>query len=338
MDGSSCDSIADFEYLSGQYPEARWVVTQQMWSGFNGVLHLMWRRKNIYLDTSWLHMRDTLEMVRGEFGIERLLFGIGNRAQYGAAVAALAHAEFSDAEREAVAHGNLEKLLGLPPLEKKLFSATPQLAEKPLWNSFKAGGKLDGVRVVDSHVHDGPFTRGWVLRDYGRAALEKSMTRLGIDRHIVIGEQALFGDILSGNAEAEREFSPFSDRFKGYFVFNPHFKNTVNEKILDDFFSRGYFVGFKLLPAYWNVPMDDPGYELVWQYAEKHHLPILIHTWGDAEPLKNIAPRYPNACFPLGHSGGRDEGRKQAMEIAEVARTRFSTPVRSSVPRSLLQR
>ena len=57
--------------------------------------------------------------------------------------------------------------------------------------------------------------------------------------------------------------------------------------------------------------------DILREYAEKHHLPILLHTWGrEPEPLRAIAPRYPHAKFIIGHSGGSDAGRRLSGELA----------------------
>lgn len=52
--------------------------------------------------------------------------------------------------------------------------------------------------------------------------------------------------------------------------------------LFDDFFSRDFYVGFKLLSSYWKIPLPDSAYNPVWEYADKHHLPILLHTWNDS--------------------------------------------------------
>lgn len=155
----------DSEYLADKYRQVKFVICQKMWNGFGSVLDLMWRCSNIYLDTSWLHMRDTIELLRDEFGIDRVLFGIGYKSHYGAAIGALAHANVTQDEREAIAHGNLERLLGMAPLQKKLAVDPPLLKEKPLWQKFRDGGSLDNLEVYDVHGHCGPHTRGWFLRD-----------------------------------------------------------------------------------------------------------------------------------------------------------------------------
>ena len=315
------DLVYDIEYLTERCPGCHFVICKEMWGGFHRVLDLMWRRKNAGLDISWLHMRDTMELVKEHFGIERLFFGIGHTAQYGAAVAALAHARLSDADKEAVAHGNLEKLLGIAPAAKKL-AHEPDFADKPLWKAFKAGKPLPGVKAYDIHTHvEGPVTRGWVIRESDPAQtvdrMAEFMDRHGMTRICLIGERAMMGDPIEGNRETAELAKRHPGKFMGYFVFNPHYADEITEEVLDEFFRDPFFVGFKLLASYWLVPYDDPRYTRVWEYADKHHLPILMHTWHlEAEPFRTIAPKYPNAKFILGHTGGDDDGRRLSLELA----------------------
>ncbi|NMA19621.1 MAG: amidohydrolase family protein [Lentisphaerae bacterium] len=315
----------DLEELARKFPTVNFLLTRQMWDGFGRVLDLMWRLPNIYLDISWLHMRDAIELIRDEYGAQRLVFGLGFKSHYGAAIGALAHSSLSEAEIEAVAHGNLERLLGLEPLPNKLAPEHPLLEQKPLWKSFREGGRLEGVQTYDAHSHDGPFTRGWVLRDLGVPGkhLDRIMEHVdnnGIEQIVMVGESALFSDPVAGNLEFERIAKKYRGRLHGYFVFNPYFKEEITEAMLDEFFSRDFFVGFKVLPAYWQININDPGFTLMWEYAEKHHLPILQHVGNDPHntPLMliDVAGRYPNAKFLLGHAGGGAAGRLEAEELA----------------------
>ena len=315
--------IRDIEYLTDKCPGCHFVLQKQMWCGFHRVLDLMWRRRNVGVDISWLHMRDTIELVSEEFGIERLFFGIGHTAQYGAAVAALAHARIDAAQREAIAHGNLETLLGIAPLARKL-AHEPDFADKPLWRDFKAGKPISGVKAYDIHTHvEGPVTRGWVIRESDPAQtvdhMVEFMDRHGIAKICLIGEAALMGEPVAGNREVAELAKRHPGRFMGYVVFNPHYAEELDEATLDGFFRDPFFVGFKLLASYWQVPYDDVRYTPVWEYAEKHRLPILMHTWGvEAEPFRTIAPQYPHAKFILGHTGGSDRGRLLSVELAKL--------------------
>lgn len=336
------EDIHGIEYLAKKMPQVHFAITQKMWQGFGSVLDLMWRCPNVYVDISWLHMRDTIELLRDHFGAERLLFGIGYKSHYGAALAMLAHAQISEEERELISHGNLERLLKLPASPPKSVITNSSNREKPLWSTFKSGKPIDGIKIIDAHGHDGPHARGWFLREGTLEAKIKQMDRLGVDKLILSAERALFANPLEGNLELEAIAQPYQDRIAGYLAFNPRYAEKLCPHF-DDFFAGtrkdtagprpdrtrqsnvpqgNFFVGFKILPSYWKIPLPDASYQVVWEYANEHHLPILIHTWDDKynSPalLTEIAKHYPNAKFLLGHSGGGTKGRVEAEALALV--------------------
>ena len=309
--------LQDVEEMAGKFPEAFFMLGNVMWPRFGHYLDLMWRRKNVGFDISWLHTRDSIEIVIEHFGVERLFFGIGYISHYGAVIGSLAHARITQEQREAIAHGNLEKLLGIPPLDHKL-AREPDFADKPLWKRFKEGKKLEGVRVYDVHAHlTGPTGGGWIhcehTQEQAIQEMAAFMDRYGVEK-IVINNIRLG---MKGNRDLERIAAPYPGRFMGDFVYNPKFADEYGEAVMDEFFGRGFFTGFKLLASYWKIPYNDPGYVPVWEYAEKHHLPILMHTWGDVKDLTGIPEKYPHAKFIIGHSGGSNAGRLQAYELAE---------------------
>ncbi|MDY0169866.1 MAG: amidohydrolase family protein [Thermoguttaceae bacterium] len=300
-------------------------MTRKMWLGFSGVLDLLWRTPNAYIDTSYLHMRDTIELLTAEFGARRVLFGIGAKAHYGAAIAALVHARIDETERALIAHGNAERILKLAPYEGPELPAPDSDGQKPLWHRFRSGRALENVEVIDAHGHTPPHTRGWIIRENtiegGMAELVTRMDRLGVSRLILSPEAALFGESLAGNREAEQTLAKYRGRISGYLVFNPLYAEEMIPEF-DAFFSREFFVGFKLLPSYWKRPLSDRGYEPVWRYANARRLPILIHTWDDRynspAMLEGIAAEHPEAVFILGHSGGGTAGRLEAESLAQA--------------------
>ena len=314
------DAVRDIDYLAERFPLAFFVIGKAMWGNFPPLLDLMWRRKNVGVDISWLHMLDAMELVAEQFGAERLFFGIGHTSQYGAAIGALVHAQLPESSREAIAHGNLEKLLGIAPRSGKL-AHEPEFSDQLLWKNFKSGKALAGVEVCDAHTH--LSVGGWVSRETDPVKMldrmVKTMDRHGVTKLGLIDGDRIFSDDL---LESKRLFVRAArkyDRFWGYFSYNPNYADQMGEAALDEFFlDDDFYVGFKMLGSYWNAPYDDARYRGAWEYAEKHHLPILLHTWDrDAEPLEEIAPRYPHAKFILGHTGGSDLGRKVSTELAE---------------------
>ena len=96
--------------------------------------------------------------------------------------------------------------------------------------------------------------------------------------------------------------------------------------------------GIKLLPMYAGFSMDDPRLDLLWHYAERHALPVLLHTgttFVAQAPLAFTLPRliepvalkYPGVKIILAHLGHPYEAecivtiRKHDNVFADVARS-----------------
>lgn len=321
-------AFEDLGHVAEACKRTTFVVTQVIWGLLGQMMDLMWRHPNICVDTSWLHVRQSIELLTENFSAQRLMFGLGHKSHYGAAIAALAHAEISDEDRRLIAGGNIQNLLGLPMAVPSLGNPPPILDKKPIWNAFRRGKPVAGVRLIDAHGHNGPHTRGWYLRqiefDDNLAALRRHVERMGIERLIVSSEHALFGNCLEGNIATAELMRDQHDRFSGYLVFNPRYSDGMIPR-LDAFFADPFFVGFKVLPSYWKIPVTDPGYRPVWDYANRHHLPILLHTWNDSwdnpSMLDEIVAEFPNAIYLLGHSGGhgaRPEAEALALKYPSV--------------------
>ena len=316
-------NFLDLEHLARKMPQINFAITQKMWLGFGSILDLMWRCPNVFVDISWLHMRDAIELLVENFGAERVLFGIGYKVHYGAAIAALVHARVTPAQRKLIAHGNIERLLGLQTMPRNLINSPAILEQKPLWQKFSKGQPVENVTIVDAHTHTSPFTRGWFMRENNleKNSLEliSQMDALGIDKSIICPETALFGPSLEGNLMVQAVMKKHPERFAGYLAFNPFYAEEMIPEF-DNFFKKGFFIGFKLVASYLKIPLTDKVFTPVWEYADKHHMPILLHTWNDKYDspgmLADIVVKYPNVRFIIGHSGGGENGRKEAEELA----------------------
>ena len=82
--------------------------------------------------------------------------------------------------------------------------------------------------------------------------------------------------------------------------------------------------GIKLLPMYAGFRVDEPRLDPLWEYADLHHLPVLLHagtTFIAQAPLEctlprhldSVATRYPRVRFVLGHLGHPYEGECVAV-------------------------
>ncbi len=310
-------SVADILEFAAAFPDVPLVLTEVMWGPCAKVFDLMRWRKSILCDTSCLHSFGATELVVKHFGAERLLFGMGSKAYNGAAIAALARADLTAAQRRLIAHGNLDRLTGLdatPP-------STSRWTANTLWTRFLEGKPL-GVDVVDAHGHLGP-SAGYVIEDQEeRAQLRagiKVMDKIGIQTLIVSGMQAIMGAPAEGNALLETILLPRTDRVLGYVGFNPIYAGELVPRF-DAYFGGSVFKGFKTLCSYWGVKTNDPRFKPMWAYANRHRLPILNHTWGrdDIIGLEDVVKKYPHAHFLLGHSGGTNDGRVEAEALAQA--------------------
>jgi predicted TIM-barrel fold metal-dependent hydrolase len=309
--------ILDF---AEKFPEVSLILMEVGWSRYISVFDLMRQRKNILIETSWLHTWEAIEIIIEEFGAKRVIFGLGGKAHNGASIAAVSRATISDKDRELIAHGNLERLLGLKAVASTDHQ-TPGIQNK-LWKRLLKNEKID-EELIDAHVHLGPggmfVLREQTMKGQIVQGLE-AMKNLGIKTMIVSGMQALMGDPVKGNLELEEALRPYGEQYKGYFVFNPYYEKELLE-IMDSCFSRNVFVGFKISCDYWHVPVTDTRFNSMWDYANRHCLPILIHTWDgpfdSPALLTEIVKKYPDASFLLGHAGGGDAGRHEAEVIAE---------------------
>ena len=309
---------ADLLEFTALFPDIPVVLTEVMWGPTITVFELMRRRDNILVDNSWLHTCGAIELAVKRFGAGRLVFGTGSKSHNGAAIAALARADITEAERRLIACGNLERLAGLKP-GKPVAAAVP--AGNTLWPRYLEG-KPVGVDTVDAHGHLGP-SGGYVLEAQNEEpqiplAL-KTMDAAGIRTMIISGIPALLGAPAEGNDLLEMQLKPVVDRFQGYVAFNPFYAAELVPH-LSRYFAGPVYAGFKTLCDYWRVRIDDPRFAPMWAYANKHRLPVLNHTWDgpyDSPALfEKIVGRYPNVAFLLGHSGGGNGGRREAVELA----------------------
>ncbi|NMB97494.1 MAG: amidohydrolase family protein, partial [Clostridiaceae bacterium] len=179
-----------------------------------------------------------------------------------------------------------------------------------------------GAEIIDAHGHFG-INGKWAMdiKDYDTQVetARMKMEELNIKQMIISSAQALYTEAYEGNNYLEKSLLKYGNQFKGYLSYNPFSVSKMSEE-LDNFFSRDFYIGFKLLCDYWKVPVTDKRFDTVWRYANEHRLPILLHTWtgsySSPAMLKDIVKKYPDAIFILGHSGGSDIGRYEAEELA----------------------
>jgi len=175
-----------------------------------------------------------------------------------------------------------------------------------LAREFMESGRSKSCPVIDMHGHYGPFHGGYLpAADPDR--LSHILTRAGVRLLVCSSHDALFVEPDEGNAEIQDAIDRYPGQILGYWTCNPNFPEQVKRAGDDVAVSHG-FVGFKFLPDYHTYPVTGRNYAPALEYADEHALNVLVHTWGGSafdspRLIEEIAARYPNAVFIMGHSG-----------------------------------
>ena len=321
----------DLLYLAESFPNMRFVIRSFTTGGWPFVFDTVSRASNLYIDCSRIHTMDGVDIACEYFGEDRVLYGQGILGDGGASMGTVEYANISDEAKNKICHGNFISLFSNPQerefLTKNLRSMENKVANS-FWNTFLAGDGVKDAELYDAHTHLG-FTASYApVYDLNFAdeikSFEEDMERFNIKK--IVSTVTGIPDHREAHEEKEAAVKGKEDRFKGYVRFNPNYLDIYTDEYLDERFATGYYVGLKCLPSYMGYDIRDKRYEKMFQYANDHHLPILIHTGtdgaGHGSPLKcaEAAARYPNAKVILGHAGGRDVGRTQCETLAKDPR------------------
>lgn len=327
IDRKDMDTDANYDdliWLAQRFPGLRFVVQRVFWSRLHYIFDAMLRAENIYIDTGWLHTEGGTEILCRQFGHRRVLFSLGLRANHGAAIAGLCYAQLPQQQKDAIASENFIRLFPEKRHRQMLCHnrrSIPNRVANNYWNRFLEERPI-GVSIIDSHSHISPHIAGWFspnndMREATWAFYQK-MERLGFDLAIASQPGRWHEDPRQPNDDLLDATRNHTDRIRGYLSYIPFEPELYTEAYFDRMFATGFFLGFKTMPGYSGIGLADKRYDPMFQYAQKHDIPILLHTWGAAD-IRNFAQvslQWPGVRIILGHCGGLEEGRQECHRIA----------------------
>ncbi len=159
--------------------------------------------------------------------------------------------------------------------------------------------------IIDAHAHMGP-NYGTYMSMATMDEMVTLMDKENIEMVFCAPHSALF-DPGAQNRELEIAMAKYPDRFRGYYTFNPNYRDAFAANISHVLEVPGY-IGFKFLPTYHRYPIVGENYRPALEFANQHKKVILIHTWGNNDPhngprhIRAAAEQYPDALFIMGHS------------------------------------
>ncbi|NIA12978.1 MAG: amidohydrolase family protein [Nitrospiraceae bacterium] len=199
------------------------------------------------------------------------------------------------------------------------------------------GKRLDDIEVVDVHQHYGRcFQFNMPHRD--AADLLAEMDRIGIDKSIVSSFRALAGDPVPGNQEVLEVCRQHPDRFRMYFVVNPHYASRLDQ-LFAPFRESPFLAGLKIHAEIHQCPLASDAYRWAWRTAAELHCPALVHIYPprDLEAVPVLADEYPDTNFLIAHHFG-PENLDRALPLIEDKRNVHVDTCISALPLGTMER
>jgi predicted TIM-barrel fold metal-dependent hydrolase len=180
-----------------------------------------------------------------------------------------------------------------------------------------AGRKLEDCLVIDVHGHIGHpgFFDGPVTDAAGVVAI---MDRIGVRTLCASHLLAIWGDVHRGNDLMAQVAREYPGRFFGYGVVNPNRPPEVIKQEMERCRTELGLRGIKTHTSFHDYPADGPAYWPVYEYAQKHGLPLLAHSLGPPGSVEKIARGFPGVTFIIAHAGGGFHGR-YAYDVVPLA-------------------
>ncbi|MBM3933837.1 MAG: amidohydrolase [SAR202 cluster bacterium] len=180
--------------------------------------------------------------------------------------------------------------------------------------------KIVDTPVIDVHAHVGQW--GAKFRPASPKMYVDIMDAAGVDR---MGFNCIYFDDERKSHNVVADWvSKYPDRFIGVAFGTPrHPDETIPE--LERAFDQLGFKYMKIYPTYYTKPVDDPSYDLIFEWANSRGIVIMCHSSNVADwdtltlPTKfiGLAKRFTKVKWLLAHSGNAMRGQVLAVEAAK---------------------
>jgi len=145
-------------------------------------------------------------------------------------------------------------------------------------------------------------------------ALEKLMTRFGVDMTFVAATEALRGSMRGGNAWLAEQIAD-RPRFRGYCVVNPLMFEASQEE-MRKYLVKECFVGAILHEGYIDRPLNSEAMRALAKSLLRYDKPLLLHVRDPRmiNDLQEVAKEFPTQSFIIIHMA--DENWPMAIALA----------------------
>ncbi len=194
-----------------------------------------------------------------------------------------------------------------------------------------AGKPIDNCMVIDAHGHIGQCC-DFPLHDASLGSIIETMDRIGIDVFCASPHLVLSPYAKEGNDMLIAAIKQYPKRIFGYMIANMSRTGSILPEL-----ERCLNAGLTAVKIHSRIyPYSHPNYDILYQFADSNHLPILAHTWGsELIDLEKNFDKYKGIRFILAHAGATDKANyaRIAREYPNV----YLETACSQCPRSLIE-
>ena len=177
------------------------------------------------------------------------------------------------------------------------------------------------AEIWDCHGHLDAVRYHYISGGGGAETLLRFMDRVGIRTLCASHHLVVTGDLVEGNERSCDAAARFPGRILVYLGYNPNYPEEGSVAELDRHIRKPGVMGIKLHPSSHLARPDDVRYRGAFEYARRHGLIVLIHSWGmrDVAAVERVAREYPTVSMVIGHSGGYEfAAMEEAARVASV--------------------
>ena len=336
-------SLAEVDAVMKRHPSLNLILIRVGYRIDQWLFPLFRKHPNLKIDLSLYPVHRGIETIVDTFGSERMVFSTGLPVwNGGAAITHIQYADIPPEARDQIAFQNLENLLWSETAPEQDASTITPSEQDAIWLRARAGKPLDDILVIDPHTHMGPYHNFPIPGNPWAEGMLEVMDEQDIDTAVTAPMIALEGGMREGNQIAIDASEKFPGRFVAFSTINPNFPEKEIREELEWCFHHACFPGIKLHPGTHDTPGNSSHYDPVWEFANQHALPILIHTWG-TDPrcppamFEPIAQKYPEAKLILGHSGATPAGIDEAIAVSKNVPNTYLDLTKSIIYRGMLE-
>lgn len=175
---------------------------------------------------------------------------------------------------------------------------------------------IEGHTIIDFHGHVGQWDYLDLIDDPDM--MLPAMDAVGIDKSCVFN--IFHPDGQTGNDETAAFVAGHPERFIGFAYVSPLLPDGMVDELGRAVEKLG-FRAIKIYPPYGPYALDHPVWDPIYAFANERGLAVLSHTGPEEtcqpQQWRDVAPRFPNANFVVGHSGNMAPYRGQAIAVAQ---------------------